>query len=242
MEDWKLISVIIGVIGALLGVYLREALRLAYQQKAIASRLNSYLLYWQKTILEEEHLFDITYLGIEWHKEYINAIHKGFSAEDLVKLDEKWEKKIKEIKEAIENEDPTLNINEEEVNEQIAKVKHRFGVLLEFLNSTKQNIMDAKSYISDQEAGLLGFYTSDSVIELKMRMISLIETGYLLVTDIQMKDDRIKLKEHANELYSLFRAAILTSKSMERVKSRVYYIKEQSLGKLILKNMTGQLR
>jgi len=240
MENWKMISIVIGIFGALLGVYFREAVRLANNQKSITSRLNAYLLHWQTIILEEDGVFDITYIGTKWYKDYMKLIKSGSDINEIAKLNNEYEDKLKEIKENILNGNNDIKINEKELSSRLNKIKHRMPELLETLKLSRQNIIDGKTFITDESASYLGIHSSACIIELKMRLISVLDIAHVIFYDFSQKDD-FKIKDNAEEIYKLIRYTILFSKAMEMVKLKVQYFQSCSTLSLTFKNMTGQL-
>jgi hypothetical protein len=91
MEGWEFLSVVIGIFGALFGVYFREAIRKAYTVKTIATRLDAYIRVINKSILETENdSKELFYLGKLWQKERSDAYIKS-GKDAFFAVDEKFE-------------------------------------------------------------------------------------------------------------------------------------------------------
>jgi type II secretory pathway pseudopilin PulG len=235
-EAMKLIALIIGIAGALLGVYFRESLRLANQQKIIVSRLRSYLLYYQTIILEEGDLFQITNVGTQWHNEYLDMIKKGEPVENIIKLNESYEEKLKGLKKMMVAGDEGLNFDSEEFKGAIKLVKRRAAELIKTIELSRQNIIDGKTFITDGDAALLGEHISYRVIELKMRLLNLIDSGHVIIWEID-RNDTFEVEKHAEEIYRVIRATIIFSRCMESTIHSIERIQSPSVLALAYSNM-----
>jgi type II secretory pathway pseudopilin PulG len=107
MDDWKIVSVIIGILGALLGVYFRESMRKAEKQKITAVRLEAYLNEVIREFLEGE-LKDIFLLGAVLQEKSIEALKKG-GREAYLKVHEDYKKLLEDIRKMIADGPPEIN-------------------------------------------------------------------------------------------------------------------------------------
>ena len=96
MGFWGIILIIIGVLGALIGVYFRESLRHAYEVKDIAIRLESHLDSMVSGILKSEHKI-VLVIAEKWRQETLKALSSQgpLSFEETEK---KYEKLLKEAR------------------------------------------------------------------------------------------------------------------------------------------------
>jgi hypothetical protein len=107
MEDWRIITIIIGVIGALAGVYFRESLRKALRQKILASKLEAQLTDIFKDLTSNEFV-NLLVVGELWRKDREKALlEKG--TEGFIDVEKKYEAMLKELKKKIENGDESVD-------------------------------------------------------------------------------------------------------------------------------------
>ena len=241
MEDWKFYTVLIGVVAALVGIYFREALKQAHTQKNASSRLLAYLNYWNKNILDWD-VFSIVYVGEQWRKEKIKAYSKSRSAEDILAVNEEYEAKLKELRDAIKNKDPELKFDHKEISEKFKKFTPKvMEQFLEAQKTYKQNIIEGKTFITDEEAATLGSDVADRAIHIKLRLVSLIEHGTSLLLHIAENKEKLEISDYADEIYQCLRVGILMYQDFEPIQERARQINQQSIFNLALKNMVGGL-
>jgi hypothetical protein len=99
VDGWKWLPVIIGILGAVVGVYFRESYRRALLQKRVAMQLDAYLTSWQMFLLKTE-LRKLVSFGEEWHKELAEAFRTG-GRDAFAQVYKKQQEKIKEMKSAV---------------------------------------------------------------------------------------------------------------------------------------------
>src|SRR3990167_2389560 len=101
MDDAKWLAVIIGIVGALLGVYFLENFRRALNQKRIAAQLHAYLSYWEMALLKTD-LGALIILVQEWDKERAEGYRKG-GKKGFSEVWDKQQAQLKDIKSQIKS-------------------------------------------------------------------------------------------------------------------------------------------
>ncbi|MDD1777472.1 MAG: hypothetical protein LUQ65_04830, partial [Candidatus Helarchaeota archaeon] len=107
MEDWRIITIIIGVIGALVGVYFRESLRKALRQKIIASKLEAQISDILRDLSSSDFV-NLFVIGESWRKDREKALlEKG--AGGFFDVEKKYEAILEELKKKIEKGDENID-------------------------------------------------------------------------------------------------------------------------------------
>lgn len=96
------ISIIIGILGALLGVYFKESLRIAQQKKSIATQLEAYLNELLRDIVENPFLKQTFLIGEVWNKELGEAF-KEEGGDGVQKINEKYKSNLEKLKSVLKN-------------------------------------------------------------------------------------------------------------------------------------------
>ncbi|MCG2778019.1 MAG: hypothetical protein L6406_20300 [Desulfobacterales bacterium] len=238
MDLWQ---VIVGIFSAALLIFFRNAHVTAQKQKVIATRLRSYLLYWNGWILDND-MFDVFYLGVEWNKQIQETIKKGGGAKDLVKLKEEKKKMVDEIKEMIESEADPLKFDKETIVKALNKLPSITAeTILQLAMKSEQNLLDGKTFISDEDASYLGIYFAQICVEMKMNLISMMSQGVGLILKFMSDSENFDLKVSAKELSQIIWKAVLVSKDIDTLTNRINVYTENSLFNLTLKNMSSRL-
>ena len=238
MELWK---IIIGLIVAVFLVFLKDAHSKAQKQLIIATRLRAYLLYWQGVVLDKD-LFNIFYQGIEWNKEIDDLIKSGAGAEDLVKLKDGKKAEMEDLKEHLLSEGGLKTLSRDDIEKMLSKMpKNSTDHILGYVKTSEQNLIDGKTFISDEEASYLGVYTAQTSIELKMQLISIMNSAIGLLILALSSADEFDCKEHVDEIMDLVWKGIVVSKHIDTLTKKTNYISSLSVFDLTMKNLGGKL-
>ena len=218
MELWQ---IILGVFTAAFLIFLRNAQQKAQTQKIAATRLRSYLMYWHGFVLEND-LFNIFHMGVKWNEEIQKIIEKGGSAEELVSLKDEKRKELEGLKKEIEEESEKIDIDKEALKKAISKIPPNTSEnILQYSMKTEQNIVDGKTFITDDEASCLGTYTAQTAIELKMHLISMLNSGVGLLFVVFADPEDFELKKHSDDIVKLVWKGILVSKHIDSLTKEV---------------------
>ncbi len=236
MEYWQ---VVLGLLTAIFLVFLRGAQLKADKQKVVSTRLRSYLMYWRGVILEND-LFSIFYVGTEWNKEISEILSNGGDASDLVALEAEKKKTLEALKAAIENGE--IKISKEDLEKALKRLPDNFSdYILQYIQKYEQNLLEGKTFITDEEASQLGIHMAHVSIELKMELVSLINSGLgLFVVALSNLED-FDLAEYSNDVAKIAWKGIVVSKHIDTLSNRIDSYAEKSVFELALLNLLGKL-
>jgi hypothetical protein len=241
VEDWRVYTLVIGVVAALIGIYFRESLRQAHVQKNAANRLLAYLNYWNQNILDWD-VFSIVYVGHQWREEKIEAYRKSGDMADVLAVNEEYENKLKEIRDGIKNEDEKFDFDSVEIAQKLKKITPEF--MEEFLiaqRANKQNIIEGKSFITDEDAASLGPSVAEKCISAKLRLVSLLEHGTILLILLSNEKGQIRISKFSEEIYQCIRISIIMYQDFEPLRKSANAISGKSIFRLSLSNMASGL-
>lgn len=231
----NLLNILAGLLTAALLVHFRNAYLLAQRQQLVARRLRSYLLYWQSWILDN-NVFNLFHVGIEWNKEIDDLIKKGDGAAEMVALKEEKRKMIQEIKAALEKNESAVDLS------NLEKILGRMpSNSIDYIQKSgtqfQQNLLDGKTFISDDDACSLGPYGAQLCVNLKMNLISGANKLLGQIVQFLVAPDKFSLNESAKEVSELLWIAILISKDIDTLTKHIDRIGKKSLWKLTWTNL-----
>ena len=233
----------VGVLTSAIIAYITTSLLLAQKQLVAATRLQAYLFYWQHWFILENNIFPILNEGKEWNKQEKEIRNQGGKwAEELVKLrNQKRDMYLTQTKAQIENEG--LELPNNLLVEQMRKLpKELTGSLLEWSKTTRQNIIDGKTFISDEEAVALGLGMTNKVIDLKMGMLDVIDgMTTILLSAVTMPED-FCFKDHAERIARLMWTGVVVCKNIDTLFDYVQVFTRRSVLKLTLMNIKSGSR
>ncbi len=233
------IQILVGLLTAVFLVFLRSAVLKAHKQKIVAARLSSYLEYWKNCVLEYD-LFSVFYLGIEWNKEVSEIISNGGSGSELVELEKSKKSKLSELKEALENGELELpeNLCETVFNRL---PEDPLIYIASEISKTQQNIVDGKTFVSDEDVSNLDVLMARTTIELKMEVISLLGliVGLLILMHKNQGENISKIC--AEDISKLVWKGIIISKHIDRLCTRLEFYQNRTIFELTTLNMKNAL-
>lgn len=237
METWK---IILGLITAAILIVIKDAHSKAHKQKVVSTRLHTYLIYWRKIILENDFLGIFYVKGVAWNQELISLMQNGASATDLLKLNEDKKSELIKIKESLLSQDELFSSNEIKT----LQGKLSDGEAERFINTAKlstQNLIDGKTFISDDDASNLSSAIAQLTIEIKMNLISLTNSSVSLLTHMASEKKPFDHKNHIDEIVKMIWLGITTSKNIDLLLRKTEKISSDSVIKLTVKNILNLL-
>ena len=203
----------------------------------MAIRLKSYLNYWQRLVLENDW-FSIFYIGIKWNEDIKEIVKKGGTAEHLLELEEGKKKLILEMQEAIRSGEHDEKFSKEKIINEIQKIPNPvLDDLMKYAIENEKHLLDGKTFISDEDASCLDAFMAEICIELKMKLISIIYDGTLLLVKVSSDSKNFEIKNYSKELSQLTWNAVLVSKNIDSLSSQVDRIVEKSIFELTIENL-----
>ena len=236
--EWDLL---IAVLSAAFLVHLRGAYLFAQKQKLVATKLYSYSRFWRSFLADNSDFFSLFYLGIEWNNEIQELIKKGGQAEDMLAIKNEKRKMLSEMEENIKE---GKGINTQEVKERMWRYISPFDVatLLDFSTRSKQNFLDGKTFITDEEASYLGDFYAPIVIGIKMNIMN--ELDKLVGVSVRYLNDPEKfcLEKEADEISQIFWYAILAAKDFDLLNRHLDHIRKKNILTLTSENIIPKNR
>ena len=208
-------------------------------KKMAAIRLQSYLSYWQSWIIDNE-LFGLFYLGVEWNEEIAALLKRGGEADDLVKLEEDKKKIISDITEGIQNQE--VEIDQEVLVQNVSKLPTEFTKnIMENAGNVKQNLIDGKTFITDEEAATLGVAVAYNSIELKMHLFAITDTVTMIALSIRDDPDKFELKTFSNDIAQAAWKGVIVSRNIDSLMKIARAVTSQSTISLAIRNLVSEL-
>lgn len=233
----ELYNIIAGVLTAGFLLFLGSAHNLARKQKIIATRLIAYLLYWRSQI-NESRMHGFYYHGLKWYEEFADKVKSGGSIDDILKIEAYYKQKIEDLKESIEKGEIDQKIDKDDIQRRVHKLpKSYIEQLVADSTLVGQNIIEGKTFISDEEAGHLEPGLCYKCIELKMnllkgyaRYISLLQ---ILISDI----DNLQFQNYAEEISQLYWLGMKISRDIELLMPKLEAYKNDNILSLTMRNI-----
>ena len=233
--DWKYLSIIIGILGAFLGVYFREAFRKAVQQKIITSKLEAYLLDIEHQLLRDELKIIVDY-ALEEFKPIATFLleYKNSSVEKLLELSDK---KTKELAKLFAQPDDKFI---QSIKEKYIEIKSYSQEYYESLNKWYEEIIEDfrndKNIITDEEAAIISKRLTQLVVLYKTNTISVARE--LKFHNILLRSsENFELQIFSDSLQRMVRDLIYSSVVMFFMKEELKKIVKKSTFSLMMINI-----
>jgi hypothetical protein len=216
------LKIILGVVATaaatVAAFYVTASFSLAQKQLVAATRLAGYLTHWQTWIAAHDlDLFSVYYQGVKWNEEEREIRKRGGNPMEAVELTKsKKQEFLIQLKERIEKED--FGFDKAELVRNLQRMpKDSATRLLESSKTTSQNIIDGKTFISDEEATSLGIGFTTNCIELKMGILDLVDGATTLLLSLVSAPENFDVKSFAGEISKLLWKGILVSKNIDAI-------------------------
>ena len=103
--------------------------------------------------------------------------------------------------------------------------------------SSEQNLIDGKTFVSDEAASHLDLYSAKLCIELKMKLIALMSPLVILMLRVAEDGKSFEPKNYAQEISELTWKAILVSKDIDSLSTSIEKYISKSVFALTLDNV-----
>ena len=232
--EWD--DLLIAVLSAAFLVHLRGAYLFAQKQKLVATKLYSYSSFWQSFLVDNSDFFRLFYLGIEWNNEILELVRRGGQAEDMLAIKNEKRKMISEMEESIRE---GKNFNTQEIKEKMRRYISPFDVttFLEFSARYKQNLLDGKTFITDEEASYLGDSYAPIVIGIKMNIVNVLDKFVGISVRYLNDPENFCLRKEANEISQIFWHGILAAKDFDLLNRHLDHIRKKNILMLTKENI-----
>jgi len=227
IELWK---IIVGIITAIFLLLIKDAHSKANKQKIVATKFNAYLIYWRGIVLDNDW-FEIFYIGVKWNNEEKKIRIDGGDIQDILKLKTKYKDDMNGFKEFLL---PEISKLEEQLLKRLP---------LEYIElydndfiKIRQNIIDGKTFITDEEASCLGYYNANNIISFKMELVSVINALNFLILSVSSKTIKYNFTDNIDDIIKLFWQGIIISKHIDHLSNEMDKIAKQNHFKLVVNN------
>ncbi len=202
MSDWKIIPILIGIFGALLGVYFREALREANNKLKIAIRLEAYLRKTTTDILNSPNR-DLLLIALAIKNKELEA-YKTRGPNAFLQIAKEHEDKLKNIKDYLDKDllkktlDDIKKFTDFEIQYSIATI-----------TSAIQGILNNQIFISDQDATSFNWAIAGAIINTRIDMMNAFEKLKELILYCKAID-----QPNEERVISIFQSFLISSVNM----------------------------
>lgn len=228
-------NILLGLVTAAFLIHLRGAYLLAEKQRLAAIRLHAYLMYWQNWVLEN-NVFSVFQIGAEWNRKIKEQLAQGKGAKELVALEAQQKREVYEIEQALKS--GSLFSDLEKIKQEIARLpSNSIDNILRYSERFEQNLFDGKTFLSDEEASVLGPHYARLCIDLKMHMTQLTSKAMALVISAIAAPDDFSLEKKAREITDAVWIGVLVSKDIDYLASQTGQARTQSILSRTWKNL-----
>jgi hypothetical protein len=234
-----ILKIIITALATIAAFYVTSSILLAQKQLVAATRLSGYLTYWQNWIIENGYS-RVYALGLLWTQEEEEIRKRGGGPADLIKLQAEKKKRLSDVRQLLEKDFQVDSAGLVEVFSRFPK--ESVPGVLESSKITRQNLIDGKTFISDEEAATLGVAFAHKSIELKMGIIDLIDGGTNFAVTLLTAPAEFDIKKHSKEISELLWKGILVSRNIDLIAKAARVISSKSVLALAIQNIVAGKR
>ncbi len=187
--ELEILSISIGIIGAILGVYFKENFRIAKKQKIILTKLRAYLEYdHRRNLVNNKSLTLIKTFNIDIS---LNVIHQYSRLNIVDKILIMVETKCKHTRENIVKSENYINYRKRVLN-FYHQLKNKSGDFLYIstkdLKTMQEEIKNDVTFISDDEASQLNYNFTYIITHYKRYSLQLLDNYIKIVTYVENSD------------------------------------------------------
>jgi hypothetical protein len=230
-------TLIIGAVGAISAIFLKEAVQAAMQRRIVSWQLLGYLMQWRSLIVKHAPMVSIYETVKKRNYELVSAAGRGNSEfqrvhSEQVKERSEMREKVKEvIIDAISKADLT------ELGESFHSVL--ITETAASLSEQRKLLADSKTFISDRDAATLGKQAAMNVVQFRSSLLYLLGTMEGLFKLIPHKSEKspTTIANFVDQMI-LYGEELLVA--MIRLESKTEAISKQSLHTLTLEILRGR--
>lgn len=235
MDDTKWLTVLIGVIGALLGVYFRENLRRSLNQKRITAQLHAYLSYWEMDILKSD-LGLLIVLVQEWDKERTEGFRTG-GKKGFTEVWTKQQTQLKEIKSQIKSGGGDLLNSLSANHQQLRKMPEPvFEAFTNELTTQRDALLLSQTFITDSDAAEIAWWAAQRVVSIRGNLMSLL-MHTLIYSQTLRASETVDFMSISDTLVKIIEELVNVTYEMQALKNSTQRFADRSLIMLAIDNM-----
>ncbi len=210
MEDAKLIAVVIGIIGALIGVYFRATIKKAHARLSAAITLESTLFYWFNLGMENKNIREFLITGYLYGKKEKEVIQ----TKDINKIDEFKQKLEKVITEAEGDFIKKQEANIDKILKEVKKLsKEEYNEILKEIEDYRSSIKDGAGFLSQENISVLEWHMLPKILETKSEIQSILLEFKLALIHTYTNENLDKEKIFSM-IFSMIRSALKVTKNL----------------------------
>lgn len=238
MDDVKLISIAVGVVGALVGVYFRESFRRAVRQKLLASKLEAQVHEILRRVLTTD-FFRILALAEVWRRESESAL-RAKGPEMFSEVEQKWKNRLKEIKAKINEGNKELNEALMRQREVYRKMPERlFAYHIQQFESARGSLISNQGFLSEDEAAEISWDTVARVVSFRTALERLVDLNIAFALGLrEMEEPDLEGIRHISSEY--VEECIRLSHHLTPLRDKGMPIRTKSLIRLTFENVLGK--
>lgn len=232
-------DILIALFLVAVGVHIRGAYALAQKQKSLATRLDAQLIHWKSEMVSEEHQ------RIFYEDEKIQALKQALlstgeknTCQEVSKIkDEVYQEMEKDYVE--HHKDSLIKKEAVMLRKQVEIFPEGISFLHRQAEASIQNILNGNLFVSDSDAGTLGYSYVRTCLRLKTNMVAFLkeqmQSDSLMVSDDGKFRDEIKL---AN--FSCRWRIILILADMDILSGKVKLLEDRKMYDMVWRNFWGK--
>ena len=144
---------------------------------------------------------------------------------------EEFEEKLKEVPSSLEAEVVKAREHIKQLPESLKEN------VMSLVATSSQNIIEGKTFISDEDASCLDPYMASVSIDLKMKLVNIMGEVAVLFVKISNNPDNFKVEDYAEKISELLWQGILISKDIDTLSKGIKRYTEKSVFLLTLENV-----
>lgn len=180
-----MIAILVGIIGALAGVYFREALRNANAKLKAAVFLESNLRYWLKAGLESDEFQGFLVAGYSLSEERRKAIQSG-NLDELSKFNKEFEDKLSSLK-----KDPVWLKKglQEALKKMTSYKKEELNEIIKEIDRRINSLENGDGLVRTSDLAYLDWFKVPDILAIKSQLIDILVSLKLFVTHVSVREN-----------------------------------------------------
>jgi hypothetical protein len=236
IEMRELAILLMGALGALVAIFLKEAVQRGLQRRVITWQLFGYLIAWKSNIVRAAPICAI-YLKVEAREKYLTESY----SEGTEAFHKRWMAHSKERDEAREaiKKAVLLSVSEGKLLEMDGFISTISELSAEALAQRRTMIADSKLFISDKDVSLLGRAVAMNVIQFKTSVIDLLSAieGVVKLAGVE-GEQRAPVMAHLVDQVVIHGEEALVA--LIRLDRQVDALSKQSIPQLVINVLRGR--
>lgn len=177
-------------------------------------------------------------LGLTLNQQDEEVKKRGGGPAELLKLRQERKNQLDSIEQQLVN---GLDIGFDKAKTMHVLQQHSKESVQEFSRLTRQNIIDGKTFVSDEEATALGVAFTVKCIELKMGILDLVEDATGLIVALMNSPVGFEIKDYSTEIANLIWKGVSVSRGIDITSRAARAVSNQSVLSLTWQNIvTGK--